>query len=86
MYPVEEFTRVIPVDKYVLIIPVLTESEKCIYDEVDADDTYTINLNKKGWNKTGDDLIFVEELEDWYPAELFNITDIRRNGPRSTQR
>lgn len=86
MYPVEDFAKIIPIDKYVLIIPVLTEDERLIYNEIDMNDTYTINLNKRGWNRAGADLIYVEELEDWFPAELFNITEIRRNGPRSTKR
>ena len=85
MFPVKDFIKVITIERYVLIIPVLTEEEKRTYHEIDADNTYTINLNKRGWNKAGNDLIFVEELEDWYPAEIFNITEIKRNGPRSTK-
>jgi len=86
MYEIEDFIKLVPIDKFVYVIPILTEDEKRIFHEVDSEVSYTINLNKKGWNKEGTDLVFIEELENWYPACLFNITEIKKDGPRSTNR
>ena len=85
MYEIDEFIEIIPIDCYVYAIPILTPDEKVIFAAIDSEKSYTINLNKKGWNRHGVDLIYIEELKDWYPAELFNITEIKKDGPRSKE-
>ena len=86
MYPVKKFIKIAPIDRYVIIIPLLSGWEIDVYKEIKIGDTYTTNLSKRGWSKDKTDFIYVEELKDWYPAKLFNITEITINGPRSTKR
>ena len=77
MIPVKNFIKVITRNVFVIVLPELYESEEDAYPTINIHQTYTTNLNKKGFDGETE-LIYIEELSNWYPKFLFHITDIVR--------